>query len=106
MAKRTTLTLEDTDEALLASFEQPESLERQALIGYAAEHGWNVSEYRLTSEGALVRTLLRVGAETLRERALEIGYAQLEASYTDEERAEMRALRARYAEHVDRWIPE
>jgi hypothetical protein len=94
MAKRTTLTLEDADEALLAPFEQPDSLERTALIGYAAEHGWKVSEYRM-SEGALIRTLLRVGAETLRDRALELGYAQLAASYTDEERAEMRAERER-----------
>ena len=105
MAKRTTLTLEDSDEALLSAFEQPDSLERSALMGYAAEHGWKVSEYRL-SEGALIRTLLRVGAETLRERALEIGYAQLEASYTDEERAEMRARRERRAKRPDRWESE
>jgi hypothetical protein len=102
MAKRTTLTLDDIDEALLMEFERPESVERAALIEVAAAHGWNVSEYRL-SEGALIRTLLRIGAETLRERALEIGYAQLEASLTEEERAETRARRERRAKRPDRW---
>lgn len=98
MARRTTLTLTDADETVLESFADPDRAEHAALVAWAAEHGESLSR----AEAAVLRLLLRAGAEALREKALEVGYAQLAASRTDQDRAESRARRERYAERTDR----
>lgn len=53
----------------------------------------------MRSEAALLRVLLRIGADTLRQRALERGYERLAASHSEVDGAEV--LRAR-RRHVDR----
>ncbi|KAA2266109.1 hypothetical protein F0L68_03040 [Solihabitans fulvus] len=101
MSRRATFTLEESDEAAVSAFADPERAEHSALVAWAAEHGMQVG----SSDAAVIRALLRAGAEALREQVLEQGYAQLAASRTDEETDERRTLRARYVERTDRRMP-
>lgn len=79
-------------------FTDPERAEHGTLTAWAAEHNLAVRD---SSEAAVLRVLVRAGAEALLERALDEGYAKLAAELTDENRAERRARRARYVKHVD-----
>jgi hypothetical protein len=94
--KRITVTLEGAEQAALSVFADPERAEHAALVAWADERGLPVRQ----SEAGMVRVLLRAGAEALRERALEQGYAQLaETQRADEARkAERETRRARRAE--------
>jgi hypothetical protein len=104
MSKRLSLSLEWDDETSVAPFIEEGTPERNALVHWAMENG--IGPGRLRSEAALYRVLLRAGAESLREQALAEGYAELAASYTsDEDQAEVRAQRQRYAKRVDRVSP-
>lgn len=96
MARRTTVTLTDIEDLALAPFTDPDRAEHAALVAWAAEHGESLSN----AEAAVLRALLRAGAEALRERVLEQGYAELAASRTDDQRAESREARRRYAERT------
>lgn len=88
------LSLTDADEQVLSAFSDEDTGEHRALGMWAAEHG--VPAQQLTSEASVLRALLRAGAEALRERALDDGYAALAASLGDEERAESREARRRH----------
>ncbi|MBP2339051.1 hypothetical protein JOF41_005229 [Saccharothrix coeruleofusca] len=94
--KRITVTLEGAEQAALSVFADPQRAEHAALEAWAAEHGLTVR----SSEAGVVRALLRAGAEALREKALEQGYAHLaEAQRADEDRqAERSTKRARQAQ--------
>ena len=59
------------------------------------------------SEATIIRALMAAGAAAVREQALERGYQQMAAVYAEIHDAEEEAeLRRRYAERVDRMMPE
>lgn len=99
MSKRTTVTLEPADELALSVFSDPTRPEHAVLVEWAEQHGLTFSGSR--SESAVIRTLLRVGAEALRAQALDYGYAALAASFSGEDHAEARELRRRYVNRTD-----
>lgn len=65
-------------------------------------HGLDPS--RVTSEASLLRVLLRVGSEGLRERVLDDGYAELANSIGDDDREESREARTRYVQRTERKV--
>jgi hypothetical protein len=89
MSKRLSLTLERGDEDVVEPFTH-DSPERHALASLAG----NERAESLHSEAAILRALVRVGADAVRDRVLEQGYAEMadEHRQHDEER---RALRER-----------
>lgn len=93
--KRITVTLEGAEQATLSTFADPERAEHAALQAWAEERGLPLK----LSEAGIVRVLLRAGAEALKEKAVERGYARLaEAQLADEEwNAERGARKARRA---------
>lgn len=88
------------EEQLLAAFAAEGSAERQALLDWAVEH--HVAEPTMRSDAALLRVLVRAGAEALRARTMDVGYAALALSYTPDEDAERRLARHRYSARTDR----
>ena len=100
MARRISVTLELEDEEVVGAFASASTPERAALIQWAELHGLDPARFR--SDASLVRALLRAGAEGLRERILDDGYAALAESLTQEEREESREARARYVERTER----
>jgi hypothetical protein len=94
MTKRLSLSLENEDEAMLAHFAVEDSPERRVLISWAALRGMSPDEIR--SEAALLRVLLRVGAERLQEQVLDAGYAQLASELDTTAEAEIDEARRRY----------
>lgn len=101
MAKRTTVTFDDHDEAIIASVSDPARAEWSALVETAAEKGITLKPG--VSEAAIIRALVHAGADALRERALERGYAKLADLWPDvHDVAETRERRRRYAHRVDR----
>ena len=105
MSKRTTVTLTDQDEETVRRFGDPEQPEGAVLIDAARELGIAIGPG--ASEATIIRALMAAGAAAMREQALERGYQQVAAMYAEihdvEEEAE---LRRRYAERVDRLMPE
>ncbi|MDV6277527.1 hypothetical protein R3Q06_28965 [Rhodococcus erythropolis] len=95
--KRLPVTLDVDDQAELAVFSDPDRLESGILREWAQQHSITVRD---NSESGIVRALLRAGAESLREKALEAGYAEL-AKDQAEGLGEQRTRRNRYAERVD-----
>ena len=106
MTKRLSLSLEPADEAAVAAFSDEGTLEHRALLEWAKAHGLEPSLVR--SDASLMRVLLRAGAETLRERALEMGYAQMARDQASDftEVSEGRRLRQRYALRTDSTFAE
>jgi hypothetical protein len=106
MAKRLSLSLDVADEAAVAAFSDEGTLEHRALIEWAADHGLEPAMVR--SDAALMRALLRAGAETLRERALDEGYAEMARDLAGDAAAmgERRQLRERYASRTDSTFDE
>ncbi len=100
MARRLSVTLEPEDEALVARFASPGTPENDALRAWANSQGLRAEQ--VSSDAALLRLLLRVGAESLQENILEVGYAALAELVTNEQHAETRAARRRYADRTDR----
>ena len=88
--KRLPVTLEQSDEREIESFRQAGRPETEMLHMWAQEHHMAV----LDSESGVFRILARVGAESLRQRAIEAGYAKL-AEQEAEEAAFAAARRAR-----------
>ena len=86
MGKRTSLTLERADEEIVAPFTH-DSAEREALS--ALDPGVN-----LDSEAAVLRALIRVGADAVRDMLLEAGYAQMAEEHRSHD-AERQVLRQR-----------
>jgi hypothetical protein len=94
MSKRLSLSLESEDEAMLAGFMREDSPDRGVLINWIALHGMTPEQIR--SEAAVLRVLLRVGAERLHEQALDEGYAQLASELDTTRQAEINEARRRY----------
>lgn len=101
MAKRTTVTFDEHDQGAIASVSNPERAEWAALVEAAAEKGITLKPG--ASEASIIRALVHAGADALRERALERGYAKLAQLWPDvHDAAETRERRRRYAHRVDR----
>jgi hypothetical protein len=99
MTKRLSLSLESEDEAMLARLAGENSPERRVLISWTRLRGMSPDQIR--SEASLIRVLLRIGAERLREQALDEGYAQLAAERDAIEEAESHEARARYVHRTE-----
>jgi len=92
--KRLSVTLEPDDESAVTTF-QADGAERDALMTWAVQHG--VDPRAVRSEAGVLRVLLRAGVETLREHALDRGYARMAAAASGvEEQAEGREARSRH----------
>ena len=106
MAKRLSLSLEVSDEAAVAAFSAEGSPEHRALLVWATDHGLEAAVVR--SDASRMRVLLRAGAEALRERALDEGYAQLATAQARDgvDAGERRQLRERYARRTDSTFDE
>jgi hypothetical protein len=101
MPRRTTVTFDDDDQGVIAAVSDPDGGEWAVLVEAAAEKG--ITLKRGASEAAIVRALVRAGADALRERALERGYAELADLWPEvHDAAESRERRRRYAHRVDR----
>jgi len=101
MAKRTTVTFDDHDQGAIASVSDPERAEWAALVEAAAGKGITVKPG--ASQATIIRALIHAGADALRERALERGYAELAVLWPEvHDAAETRERRRRYAHRVDR----
>ena len=91
--RRISVTLEGPDQQAIEAFADQSRPEHATLEEWASQHGIGI---RGASEAAIVRVLARAGAEALREKALEEGYARLAAD-RQADRDERRALRDRAA---------
>jgi hypothetical protein len=89
--RRISLTLDVLDQQAIEPFVDPSRPEHAALEGWATEHGITLRD---ESDAAVIRTLVRAGAEALLEKALEDGYARLAAS-RHQDQTERRAIRDR-----------
>ena len=96
--KRLPVTLDSDDQAEIAVFADPDRLEAGILREWAQQQHITIRD---NSESGIARALLRAGAEALREKALEAGYAELAKDH-EEGLTEQRARRRSYAERVDR----
>jgi hypothetical protein len=101
MTKRTTVTFDEHDQGAIASVSNPERAEWAALVEAATEKGITLKPG--ASEASIIRVLVHAGADALRERALERGYAELADLWPDvHDAAETRERHRRYAHRVDR----
>lgn len=99
MGKRLSVTLDADDVRTIEQFADSGSREHESLLAWAAGRG--IDPEGLTSEAALLRLLLRAGAESLRAGALDVAYARLAVSLGDEASADSRAARARYVKRSE-----
>jgi len=99
MTKRLSVTLEAEDERLISVFATAGSHESVALRAWAEHRGLEARE--ATSEAALLRLLLRAGAEALREQVLDAAYAQLAVEVDLVDSTESRAARDRYVTRTE-----
>jgi hypothetical protein len=105
MSKRTTLTLTDRDEETVRQFGDPDRPEGAVLIEAARALGVTIGPD--ASEATVIRALMAAGAAAMREQALERGYQQVAQMYAEVHDADEKAARRRrYAERVDRVMPE
>jgi hypothetical protein len=101
MTKRTAVTFDDLDQGAIASVSNPDRAEWAVLVEAAAEKGITLKPG--ASEAAIIRALAHAGADALRERVRERGYAELAGLWPDvHAAAETRKRRRRYAHRVDR----
>lgn len=96
MTKRLSVTLDDEDVRTIDEFADPNSLAHGALVRWLTGQSVTISADSL-SDAALLRMLVRAGAEALREQTIAEGYAVLAETF-DEGEADVRALRQRYVE--------
>lgn len=100
MSKRLSLTLEREDEIAVEPFTHAGTPEREALAAVLATgpgSGKTVTALLAVeglSDAAILRALIRVGADTIRDRLLADGYAALAEEWAEHD-DERRALRAR-----------
>ncbi|MET9260945.1 hypothetical protein [Amycolatopsis sp. NPDC004079] len=78
--RRVSVTLDLPDQQAVDLFADPARPEHATLEAWAEARGLVMRD---DSDSAVVRTLLRAGAEALREKALEEGYERLAASRED-----------------------
>src|SRR5215472_8245370 len=89
--RRVSVTLDGPDQQAIEPFVDPSRPEHAILEAWALQHGLSLRD---DSDAAVLRTLVRAGAEALRDRALEDGYDRLAMSRAEDEE-ERRSLRAR-----------
>lgn len=93
MGKRVSLILKDSDEAVIAPFLDEGSTSFEVLRQWASQQGAE----DITSEAGALRALLQAGAQALRDRVLDAGYADFAVEFNsgsaDKQR---RAARDRY----------
>jgi hypothetical protein len=89
--RRISLTLDVLDQQAIEPFVDPSRPEHAALEAWATLRGITLRD---ESDAAIIRTLVRAGAEALLEKALEDGYARLAAS-RHHDQTERRAIRDR-----------
>jgi len=93
------LILRDSDEAKIGPYLDEGSPAFEVLRRWASEH--DVAD-NIKSEAAALRALLQAGAEALRERVLDAGYARLATEFsTEPSNVERRAARDRYAHRTE-----
>jgi len=99
MPKRLSVTLEADDVRTVETFADSSTYEHAALVDWARARGLDAAD--ATSEAALLRLLLRVGAESLRGNALDVAYANLAVILDDEGASDSRAARDRYVQRAE-----
>lgn len=98
MSKRVSLILKDADEAAIVPYLREGSASFEVLRQWASQRG----ESDIKSEAGALRALLHAGAEALRERVLDAGYAQLATEFNSAPaRAERQAARDRYVRRTE-----
>ena len=100
MAKRLSVTLEPLDVRALDSVSDPASPERRALVAWARSRGMELSES--AADAALLRMLVRVGADHLQTSALDLGYARLAVELVAGTADDSRRARDRYVDRTER----
>lgn len=83
-------------------FADSSTKEHEALLAWARARG--IDPAGATSEAALLRLLLRAGAESLRGDALDVAYAGLAVTLAEEGSADSRAARGRYVRRTERTL--
>jgi hypothetical protein len=74
MSKRTTVSLDDRDEELIATVSNPARIEWRSFHDLAFEVGVDIKPH--SSEATAIRALVRIGAQAVREQMLDRGYAE------------------------------
>lgn len=98
MSKRVSLILKDADEAVIAPYLDKDSDAFDMLKQWAEQRG----QVGIKTEAAALRALLQAGIETVRNQALDNGYAQLAEEFNAEPaHIERRAARDRYTERTE-----
>jgi hypothetical protein len=98
MSKRLSLILGEDDQSMIEPFIQAGTEHHKALRRWAEAHGAG----GVNSEAAALRVLLQAGATALQDEVLDAGYAELAHVFSgDEDRAERRTARDRYAARTD-----
>jgi hypothetical protein len=100
MVKRLSVTLEPVDIRALESVSQSASPERRALADWARGRGIELPES--AAQAALLRMLVRVGADHLRTSALDQGYARLIVELGADTADDSRRARDRYVDRTER----
>lgn len=99
MSKRVSLILDDSDVAKVGPYLDKGSPAFEVLRHWASEH--DVAD-DINSEAAALRALLQAGAEALKERVLDAGYARLATEFnTAPSNVERRAAHDRYARRTE-----
>ncbi len=93
MSVRKTVMLNDEEQAAIVELTSPSDEVRAVLTGWASSHDVSLGRQ---SESAILRALIKVGLESLREARLEAGYRALTQSTHPDEQREGRAARARH----------
>ena len=100
MSKRVSLILRDADEAMLAPFLHRGSPAFEVLRQWAHHNHHSLGD--ISSDAAVMRILLRVGAEAMHEQILDAGFAQLASEFhSASTKVERLAARARSASQSD-----
>jgi hypothetical protein len=99
MAKRLSVTLDAEDVRTVETFADSSTREHEALLVWTKARGLDPAG--ATSEAALLRLLLRAGAESLRGNALDVAYAGLAVVLDNEGSTDSRAARERYVRRTE-----
>jgi len=99
MSKRLSVTLDADDVRTVEAFADSSTKEHEALLAWATARGLDPAG--ATSEAALLRLLLRAGADSLRNSALDAAYANLAITLAGEGSADSRAARDRYVRRTE-----
>lgn len=99
MSKRLSVTLDADDVRTVEAFADSSTTDHAALLAWAKARGLDPAG--ATSEAALLRLLLRAGAESMRINALDVAYANLAVTLDEGGSADSRAARDRYVRRTE-----